>query len=84
MLGGNGLPAVRQVDQGVVTEEVGCLFLQKFENGDGQAPDLDVGCLVTAHLDEVAQRPGVRRHENLGLRGVGQDASRRLARLLAA
>ena len=34
-------------------------MLHQFADRDGEAADLDIGCRVTSHLDEMAQRPGL-------------------------
>ncbi len=58
-------------------------MLHQLANRDGQAADLDIGCRVPPHLDEMAQRAGVGRDEDLGLGCVWQHASSGLSRLLA-
>jgi len=83
VFGSDGLAACGEVEEGVVAEEVGCFLLKQLADGDGQAADLNVGRRVAAHLDEMAQGPGVGRDQDLGLGGMGQDATRRLAGFLA-
>src|SRR4051794_16675224 len=80
--GGRRLVPAREVDQRIVAEQARALGPEELQDRDRHLADLDVGRRVAAHLDEVPQGPGVGGDEDLGLGGVGQDAPRRLARLL--
>ena len=54
-LGSNCLSTIRKIDQGIISEEVRGFLLHEFADGDGQAADFDIGCLVTPHFDEMAR-----------------------------
>src|SRR2546423_10051324 len=67
--------AVGQRHELVIVEEVRRLGLHDPEDLDGQFADLDLRVPAAAHLDEMAQGPGVGGHEDLGFGGVGQHAA---------
>src|SRR5215218_9851185 len=71
-------PIVGDVDL-EVREEARRLVLKEAEHRDGESADLQLGTFARAQLEHRAPRPRVPGDDDLRLRGVGQDAARRLA-----
>ena len=78
VLGGCYAGAVGQLFDGEVAEEERGLVPQNLQYGEGEAAYLPVGVGGAAHLDEVAPRPHVGGHEDLGLGRVREDCPGRL------
>src|SRR5262249_42780822 len=76
--------AVGKRDQLIIPEDVWGFFLHYAQYLNGQLPNLDLGVTAAAEFDEMPERPGVGRDENLGLGSIGEHTACRLTGQLAA
>ncbi len=63
------LAAFGNIDEPVISEQIGRFLFEQLEDRDCEPADLDVGGRVAAHFEEVAQSAGVGRDEDLGFGG---------------